>query len=57
MSRALACRWLCLLLALLMLAACSRLELAYRNLDRLIPWRLDDYLSLDRAQRDWLDAR
>lgn len=57
MSRALASRWLCLLLALLMLAACSRLELAYRNLDRLIPWRLDDYLSLDRAQRDWLDAR
>ncbi|SDS68662.1 DUF6279 family lipoprotein [Pseudomonas oryzae] len=58
MSRlALFARSLGLLLVLLMLAACSRLELAYRNLDRLIEWKLDDYLSLDAAQSDWLEAR
>lgn len=50
-------RSLVLLLALLGLAACSRLELAYRNLDRLIEWKVDDYLSLDAAQSDWLSAR
>lgn len=50
-------RALALLLAVLMLAACSRLELAYRNLDRLIEWKVDDYLSLDAAQSDWLAAR
>lgn len=54
---ALAARSLGLLLVLLALAACSRLELAYRNLDWLIEWKLDDYLSLDQAQSDWLDAR
>ena len=50
-------RSLALLLALLMLAACSRLELAYRNLDHLIEWKMDDYLSLDAEQSDWLDER
>ncbi|HEY6611743.1 MAG TPA: DUF6279 family lipoprotein, partial [Pseudomonas sp.] len=50
-------RSLGLLLALLVLAACSRMELVYRNLDWLIPWKLDDYLSLDAGQSVWLDAR
>lgn len=50
-------RSLALLLTLLVLAACSRMELVYRNLDYLIPWKLDDYLSLDAEQSDWLDAR
>lgn len=50
-------RLFALLLALLALAACSRLELVYRNLDWLIPWKLDDYLSLDATQSAWLDAR
>lgn len=50
-------RSLGLLLALLVLAACSRVELVYRNLDWLIPWKLDDYLSLDGEQSAWLDAR
>lgn len=50
-------RSLALLLALLVLAACSRMELIYRNLDYLIPWKLDDYLSLDAEQSDWLDTR
>lgn len=45
------------LLVLLALAACSRMELFYRNLDWLISWKVDDYLSLDAAQSDWLDER
>lgn len=46
---------LLLLLALaLLLGACSRVDLAYRNLDWLIPWKLDDYLALDEQQRAWL---
>ncbi|MCM2330181.1 MAG: DUF6279 family lipoprotein [Pseudomonas sagittaria] len=54
---AVSARSLGLLLVLLVLAACSRLELVYRNLDWLIPWKLDDYLSLDARQSAWLDAR
>ncbi|MCC6073603.1 DUF6279 family lipoprotein [Pseudomonas sp. GCM10022188] len=50
-------RSLALLLALLLLAGCSRMELVYRNLDYLIPWKVDDYLSLDAKQSAWLDAR
>ena len=40
-----------------LLAACSRVGLAYRNLDWLIPWRLNDYLSLNREQQAWLKPR
>ncbi|SFQ34590.1 hypothetical protein SAMN05216229_11769 [Geopseudomonas sagittaria] len=54
---AVSARSLGLLLVLLVLAACSRLELVYHNLDWLIPWKLDDYLSLDARQSAWLDAR
>lgn len=58
MSRlAISARSLGLLLALLVVAACSRVELVYRSLDWLIPWKLDNYLSLDAGQSDWLDAR
>lgn len=46
-----------LLLTLLLLAACSRLELFYRNLDWLISWKLDDYLTLEAGQDEWLDER
>lgn len=38
------------------LAACSRLNLAYRNMDTLIPWTLNDYLDIDRDQRQHLKA-
>ncbi|MEX6504138.1 DUF6279 family lipoprotein [Pseudomonas zhanjiangensis] len=41
----------------LLLGACSRVGLVYRNLDWLLPWRLNDYLQLDRAQRAWLQPR
>ena len=36
--------------------ACSRINLAYRNLDTLIPWTLNDYLDMDRDQRQHLKA-
>lgn len=49
---------LVLLLGLsLLLGACSRVGLVYRNLDWLLPWRLNDYLQLDREQRAWLQPR
>lgn len=41
----------------LALAACSRIDLAYRNLDRLVPWSLDDYLDMNREQKTLLDDR
>ncbi|MFJ4346726.1 DUF6279 family lipoprotein [Pseudomonas sp. NPDC089401] len=39
------------------LAACSRIDLAYRNLDRLVPWSLGDYLAMNREQKSLLDER
>ncbi|WP_339547285.1 DUF6279 family lipoprotein [Pseudomonas sp. RA_35y_Pfl2_P32] len=45
---------LCLCLAL---TACNRVDLAYRNLDVLIPWTLDDYLDMNSEQKDWLGER
>ncbi|AYG46146.1 hypothetical protein DV532_18385 [Pseudomonas sp. Leaf58] len=41
----------------LALAACSRIDLAYRNLDRLVPWSLGDYLAMNREQKALLDDR
>lgn len=41
----------------LALAACSRIDLAYRNLDRLVPWSLNDYLAMNREQKALLDDR
>lgn len=49
--------WLSLLALPVLLVACSRVDLAYRNLDWLIPWKLDDYLALDDQQRAWLKPR
>lgn len=37
--------------------ACSRIDLAYRNLDVLVPWSLSDYLNMNRQQKSWLDQR
>lgn len=39
------------------LAACTRIDLAYRNLDRLVPWSLGDYLDMNREQKALLDDR
>ncbi|MBC3413642.1 hypothetical protein HU720_20335 [Pseudomonas sp. SWRI51] len=41
----------------LALGACSRIDLAYRNLDRLVPWSLGDYLDMNREQKSLLDER
>ncbi|WP_060481354.1 DUF6279 family lipoprotein [Pseudomonas sp. NBRC 111119] len=41
----------------LALGACSRIDLAYRNLDRLVPWSLGDYLDMNRDQKTLLDDR
>ena len=49
---------LCLILSLsLLLGACSRMGLAYRNLDIIIPWTLSDYLQMDRQQKGWFNER
>lgn len=46
---------LCLLLSFgLLLGACGQTSLAYRNLDWLIPWRVNQYLDLDTQQKAWL---
>ncbi|MBF8723662.1 DUF6279 family lipoprotein [Pseudomonas guariconensis] len=45
---------LCFALAVV---ACSRIDLAYRNLDVLVPWSLGDYLNMNRQQKAWLDQR
>jgi len=39
------------------LVGCSRIDLAYRNLDTLVPWSLGDYLDMNREQKNWLDQR
>lgn len=53
-----AVKTLLLLLCLsLLISACSRAGLAYRNLDWLVPWRLNDYLNLDSQQQSWLKPR
>ncbi|AOE86876.1 DUF6279 family lipoprotein [Pseudomonas sp. TCU-HL1] len=46
-----------LIATLLLLAACSRLDLAYRNLDLVIPWWISNYVSLDDSQKRWLEPR
>lgn len=40
-----------LMVALLALTGCSRMNLAYRNLDLLIPWTLNDYLDMTGDQQ------
>lgn len=53
-----AIKLLLLLLCLsLLITACNRLGLAYRNLDWLVPWRLNDYLNLNSQQQAWLKPR
>lgn len=49
---------LCVLLSFgLLLGACSQTSLAYRNLDWLVPWRVNQYLDLDAEQKAWLKPR
>lgn len=46
-----------LLIFTLALGACSRVGLAYRNLDVIIPWTLSDYLDINGEQKDWFNER
>ena len=48
---------LLLMLPGLLLIGCSRIDVAYRNLDVLVPWSLGDYLAMNRQQKTWLDDR
>ncbi len=36
-----------LLIALTLVTGCSRISLAYRHLDVIIPWSLSDYLDMN----------
>jgi hypothetical protein len=44
-------------MAVLLLAGCSQVGIAYRNLDVIIPWTLSDYLDMNSEQKSWLDER
>ncbi len=46
-----------LVCASVLMSACSRVDLAYSNLDWLLPWRLNSYLNLDSQQQAWLKPR
>lgn len=46
-----------LLFALMLVTGCSRVGLAYRHLDVIIPWSLNDYLDMNTTQKDWLNER
>ncbi|MEM8660102.1 MAG: DUF6279 family lipoprotein [Pseudomonadota bacterium] len=48
-------RWL-LLTSLVFLGACSSTTFVYNQLDTIVPWYVDDYVDLDREQREQLDA-
>ena len=54
-------RWLKYITFVLMfsltLGACSRMGLAYRNLDVIIPWTLGDYLDMNGEQKGWFNER
>jgi hypothetical protein len=51
-------KYIAVLLTLtLALGACSRVGLAYRNLDVIIPWTLSDYLDMNGEQKGWFNER
>ena len=51
-------KFLVVLLTLsLVLAGCNRVGLAYRNLDVIIPWTLNDYLDMNAGQKSWFNDK
>ncbi|MGV8921104.1 MAG: DUF6279 family lipoprotein [Pseudomonas sp.] len=48
---------LLLLTVMLVIGGCTRIGLAYRHLDVIIPWSLNDYLDMNSTQKTWLDER
>ena len=49
------CSRILLVLALALLGACSSTTFLYNRLDFILPWYLDDYVELDRDQRQQFD--
>ncbi|MDZ7824998.1 MAG: DUF6279 family lipoprotein [Gammaproteobacteria bacterium] len=49
-------RWVLVLILLFLVSGCS-VKFLYGHADRIAVWRAEDYVDLDRAQRDWLRAR
>ncbi|NWA68841.1 DUF6279 family lipoprotein [Pseudomonas reactans] len=41
----------------LVLTGCNRVGLAYRNLDVIIPWTLNDYLDMNAGQKSWFNDK
>ena len=41
----------------LVLSGCNRVGLAYRNLDVIIPWTLNDYLGMHAGQKNWFNDK
>lgn len=41
----------------LVLTGCNRVGLAYRNLDVIIPWTLNDYLNMNAGQKSWFNDK
>ena len=41
----------------LALTGCNRVGLAYRNLDVIIPWTLNDYLDMNAGQKSWFNDK
>jgi len=48
---------LALCLCFVLSVSCTRVDLAYRNLDVIVPWTLNDYLDMNRDQKSWFKQR
>lgn len=46
-----------LIAVFVLLSGCSKVGLAYRHLDVIIPWSVNDYLAMNSTQKRWLDDR
>lgn len=49
-------RWVLVVILLSLVSGCS-VKFLYGQADRIAVWRAEDYVDLDRAQRDWLRQR
>ena len=50
-------RYLSIVLMILLLSSCSRVKIAYRQLDWLLPFYLETYMQLSTAQRNYLEEQ
>ncbi|MFK4133552.1 DUF6279 family lipoprotein [Pseudomonas luteola] len=49
--------WLVIFAIALSVGACTRVGFAYKHLNTLIPWSMNDYLDMNSEQRRWFDER